>query len=321
MRVTKGPQLFILSVVLVTAQALTVNTGSKKVMVAKGSNATLPCEFQTSAATSSADFTEWKKTSQQEDIVTKYFDGFMHYGTGYENRLQFPGTVATDVSIILLGVTMADNGTYSCAVQIRNDLPQKSAEIDLLVLVAPSKPECKVIGTPEYGQTINLTCNSHEGSPKPEYTWRSFSVLNQPRPLVSATGQQITLKNISADTSGFYICTSTNSVGQEICNMTVSIIPPSMNIALYAGVIGGVVAAIIVIGVLAYCCCCRNSTDKDYEMTEQRDGYEPGQKEPVRIRGPDEEELEDDEEEDRRTGRPPMPPTNKPRIEISYPEA
>lgn len=43
--------------------------------------------------------------------------------------------------------------------------------------------------------------------------------------LCFTTGQQITLKNISADTSGFYICTSTNIVGTEFCNMTVSVMP------------------------------------------------------------------------------------------------
>ncbi|XP_034647607.1 cell surface A33 antigen [Trachemys scripta elegans] len=318
MRATKGSQLLMLSVVLVTAQALTVNTRVKEVKVAQGTNATLPCEFQTTAATSSADFVTWSKTSPEEDVVTRYFDGLERYGQGYKDRLQFPSTPGTDVSITLRGVTMADNGTYRCTVQLREDFPTASANIDLLVLVAPSKPECKVIGTPEYGQTINLTCNSQQGSPKPEYTWQSFSVLNQPRPLVSASGQQITLKNVSADTSGFYICTATNSVGQEFCNMTVSIVPPSMNIALYAGVIGGVVAAIIVIGILAYCCCCRGSKDKDYEMTEPGDG----EKEPVRIRGPAEEEIEDDEEGEYRTsGRPQMPPTNKPRLEISYAEA
>ncbi|XP_006124288.1 cell surface A33 antigen [Pelodiscus sinensis] len=292
MKAEKECQLFILSVVLVTAQALTVNTRVKEVKIAVGNNATLPCEFQTTADPGDrANFVSWKKLHPQVDIVTKYFDGYVHYSKSYEGRLQFPSTVITDVSITLQKVTMMDNGTYMCTVQIRTDLPDVSAEIDLLVLVAPSKPECKVIGTPEYGQTINLSCNSHEGSPKPEYTWQSFSVLNQPRALVSATGQQITLKNVSADTSGFYICTATNTVGQEFCNMTVSIIPPSMNIALYAGVIGGAVAAIIVIGILGYCCCCRGSDDKEYEMTEQ------GEKEPVKIRGPDEEEFEKEEED------------------------
>lgn len=30
-----------------------------------------------------------------------------------------------------------------------------------------------------------------------------------------------------------------------------------MNVALYAGIAGGALAALILIGVLAYCCCCR----------------------------------------------------------------
>ncbi|NXJ03890.1 GPA33 protein, partial [Odontophorus gujanensis] len=179
------------------------------------------------------------------------------YGKDYENRIQFTGDVNSgDLSITIKEVTMEDNGTYICSVRLRNDPPRQSALMSLFVLIAPSKPECKIMGTAEYGQTINLTCISHEGSPKPTYTWQSFNVQNEPR-------QQITLKNVSADTSGFYICTSTNSVGKEFCNMTVSIVPPSMNIALYAGIAGGVLAAIIVIGILAYFCCCRG--DKDYE--------------------------------------------------------
>lgn len=40
-----------------------------------------------------------------------------------------------------------------------------------------------------------------------------------------------------------------------------------MNIALYAGIIGGAVAAIIVIGIIVYFCFCREEKNKDYEMT------------------------------------------------------
>ncbi|KFQ35774.1 Cell surface A33 antigen, partial [Mesitornis unicolor] len=186
------------------------------------------------------------------------------YGKGYENRIQINGDVNSgDASITINAVTMEDNGTYACSVHLRNDLPRHTAFLSLFVLVAPSKPECQILGTPEYGQTINLTCNSHEGSPKPTYSWQSFNVQNEPRVLQTTEGELITLKNVSADTSGFYICTAVNIVGKASCNMTVSIVPPSMNIALYAGIIGGVVAAVIVIGVLAYCCCCRAEKNKD----------------------------------------------------------
>lgn len=38
----------------------------------------------------------------------------------------------------------------------------------------------------------------------------------------------------------------------------------SMNVALYAGIAGGVLVVLILIGVLVYCCCCREeSEDKD----------------------------------------------------------
>lgn len=49
--------------------------------------------------------------------------------------------------------------------------------------VEPSIPECKIIGNPEYGQNINLTCNSVEGFPEPKYNWQSYDIQNQNRPL------------------------------------------------------------------------------------------------------------------------------------------
>uniref|UniRef100_A0A672U1T1 Glycoprotein A33 n=1 Tax=Strigops habroptila TaxID=2489341 RepID=A0A672U1T1_STRHB len=288
---------FILFPVLVTAHALTVEAPVKETQVARGNNVTLRCQFKTDASVDSGDIVVWKKLSsvvnQTEDAVTRYFDGLVQYGKDYENRLQFSGDVNTgDISVTISAVTMADNGTYACSVRLRNDPPRQTATLSLFVLVAPSKPECKILGTAEYGQTINLTCNSEEGSPKPSYTWQSFDVQNVPLdwPL---SGQVITLTNISADTSGFYICTSTNIAGKEFCNMTVSVMPPSMNIALYAGIIGGAVAAIIVISILVYCCCCRTQKEKDYEMTEQEDRSEQSKETPAtNVRAEDDAEDE-----------------------------
>lgn len=48
--------------------------------------------------------------------------------------------------------------------------------------VAPSTPICKIQGKAEYGQNINLTCVSEEGSPPPTYTWDNRDVRNVPRP-------------------------------------------------------------------------------------------------------------------------------------------
>ncbi|PKK32648.1 cell surface A33 antigen [Columba livia] len=286
--------LCVFSAILATAHALTVEAPAKEIQVARGNNVTLGCNFKTDAAVDSADIVVWSKISTAVDVVTRYFDGLVQYGNGYENRIQFSGDLNKgDISITINAVTMEDNGTYICSVRLRQDPPRQAATTALLVLVAPSKPECKILGTAEYGQTINLTCISHEGSPKPKYTWQSFNVQNEPRVLQTTQGEQITLKNISADTSGFYICTSTNTVGKEFCNMTVTVLPPSMNIALYAGIIGGVVAAIIVVGIIVYFCCCREEKNKDYEMTEREDRNEPSTEQPTRNqRAEDEVENE-----------------------------
>lgn len=37
----------------------------------------------------------------------------------------------------------------------------------------------------------------------------------------------------------------------------------SMNVALYAGIAGGALAALILVGVLVYCCCCREKSAKE----------------------------------------------------------
>ncbi|XP_019381254.1 PREDICTED: cell surface A33 antigen isoform X1 [Gavialis gangeticus] len=270
----KRPELFIFSLALATAHGSTVTAPDKEVKVARGNNVTLRCEFRTAGTAESGDFVYWRKIQTTHEAITRYFDGFIRHGASYKDRIYFSGNPDTgDLSITLTEVTMDDNGTYVCGAHLRMETVEP-AHVALLVLVAPSIPDCAIHGTPEYGQTVNLTCNSREGSPKPVYTWKSFNMQNQPQPLQATEGQQITLKNVSAETSGFYICTSTNSIGHQFCNITVNIMPPSMNFALYAGVIGGVVAAIIVIGILGYCCCCRTTKDKDYEMTEREDRTE-----------------------------------------------
>nr|KAF6396747.1 glycoprotein A33 [Rousettus aegyptiacus] len=181
------------------------------------------------------------------------------YGNLYKNRVNISsGSGQSDASITIGQLTMADNGTYECSVSLMADLDGTSkSRVRLLVLVPPAKPDCGIEGETVIGNNIQLTCQSKEGSPAPQYSWKSYSLQNQERAGSPVTGQSWTLKNISADTSGFYICTSSNEVGAESCNITVAVRPPSMNVALYAGIAGGALVALILIGVLAYCCCCR----------------------------------------------------------------
>ncbi|XP_069890153.1 cell surface A33 antigen isoform X2 [Dipodomys merriami] len=164
---------------------------------------------------------------------------------------------------------MDDNGTYECSVSLMSDLEGISrARVSLLVLVPPSLPDCNIKGETVIGNDIELTCQSAEGSPAPQYSWKSYDTQNQERPLVPpVSGQTLLLKNLTTAMSGYYTCTSSNEVGMESCEITVAVRPPSMNVALYAGIAGGVVAALIIIGIIIYCCCFREKEGK----TEAKD--------------------------------------------------
>ncbi|KAM4797011.1 cell surface A33 antigen [Rhinophrynus dorsalis] len=320
---------YVLCAVLMTASAINVQTPQKVVEAARGKSAKLPCNYQTTADRSGGSVA-WKTFPAQDEVTTYYFGFDPSNGTAYQGRVSFSGNVKdNDASIVIDQLTMQDNGTYQCEVTIRQDRAGTPiAKMDLIVLVAPSKPDCGIVGTAEYGQVIKLTCNSREGSPAPDYTWKSYTPQDVERqlPLTSVIeGGELTLKNISMDTSGFFICTSSNKIGKESCNLTLAVMPPSMNIGFYAGIIGGSVAGIIVIGIIAYCCCCRDKEDKDdYEMAEREEEDPedvPQQKiyqKPQKQQRYEEEEDDDDDYQDRSSSRagPPLPPGNKPRLVI-----
>ncbi|XP_026519841.1 cell surface A33 antigen isoform X1 [Notechis scutatus] len=304
MKANSGGPLLMISAVVAAVHAITVSGPSKAVQAIRGENTTLPCNFESTSA-ETKDFVSWRGKSlgsgYMGEFSRKMFDGTEQFIPTYEGRLRFSNNFENgDAGITLDQVTMQDNGTYECLVEIRNVFPSKSVDVELLVLVRPSDPMCKIIGKQVYGQNINLTCNSDEGSPEPKYTWQSYDIQNKSRPLQGiAVGGMLMLKNVSINTTGYYICLSKNTVGENKCNLTVAIQPPSMNIALYAGIIGGILAAVIIISVLVYCCCCRKSKNKDYEATETENTFQP-KHENVQIRGPSTEEIEDEDKDERR---------------------
>uniref|UniRef100_A0A3Q3JSH9 Ig-like domain-containing protein n=1 Tax=Monopterus albus TaxID=43700 RepID=A0A3Q3JSH9_MONAL len=124
----------------------------------------------------------------------------------------------------LNSISLADNRVFDCHVQFYWLFKDRT----LCFLVPPSPPMCKIQGTAEYGENINLTCVSQEGSPPPTYKWDSRDVQNNPRvpdPKTTDKDGILSLYNISKDASGFYICTSSNKMGRANCNITLSVMP------------------------------------------------------------------------------------------------
>ncbi|KAM6943495.1 cell surface A33 antigen-like [Xenentodon cancila] len=250
--------------------------------VARGETITLPCTFKTFQTNPKSITIIWstqavQANAEETDILTNYYlINTTDIDTNYEGRVSIDVDIKTGkADLKLSSVTLEDNKNFKCQVQIPSDNKGRPQYVTrLVVLVAPSPPICKIQGKAEYGQNINLTCVSEEGSPPPTYKWDPRDVKNMPRVPDRRTTDKdgiLSLYNISKDTSGFYICTSTNKIRSASCNLTLSVMPPSMNIGSTAGIIGGVVAALILLIIIIYCCCCKKKKQNEEYVMGVRD--------------------------------------------------
>uniref|UniRef100_A0A3B3W392 Cell surface A33 antigen-like n=1 Tax=Poecilia latipinna TaxID=48699 RepID=A0A3B3W392_9TELE len=235
---------------------------------ARGDNITLPCTFQSALS----------NPILANVIITHYHpNGVTDIKPEYEGRVSVDANVnggTGKADLKLSSITTADNKKYECQVQNPKDNVGKDADTTTLtVLVAPSKPICKIEGTASYGQNVSLTCVSEEGSPPPTYKWNRYDVQNNSGAFPPKTTEStLFLYNLTKETSGFYICTSANKIRSASCNLTVTVLPPSMmSIGSIAAIIGAGVAALILL-IVIYCCCCRKKDDdkENYAMAPDR---------------------------------------------------
>ncbi|XP_034732702.1 cell surface A33 antigen-like isoform X2 [Etheostoma cragini] len=287
--------LTMLLLVLSGVGAVVVSIPQPLYEVARGKSVTLPCNIKPQGIPKQIIVT-WSTVAltpgtQEDDVLTYYStDKTTDFGSLYEGRANVEvDATTTNANLVLSSTTLDDNKNFQCHALIQGDIKgTPMASTRLVVLVAPSTPTCMTQGKAEYGQNINLTCVSQEGSPPPSYTWKTQDVMNNPRafpPKTTDQGGIMSLYNISKETSGFFICTSTNKIGSASCNLTLAVMPPSMNIASTAGIIGGVIAALIVLIIVIYCCCCRKKEkDEEYDMGVREEEEEEREtvKEPLR---------------------------------------
>ncbi|XP_056135120.1 cell surface A33 antigen-like [Lampris incognitus] len=287
--------LSLMCLVFSKAMALDVNIEKDVYEVARGNNITLPCTFKPKDEKPGLVIVTWTaegaKPGTPESLV------LTHYSTKrttdiapkYEGRASLDQDIAKGkANLILYSITLEDNKVFECRVQIPGDDTGKLVDTTrLVVMVAPSSPICMIQGDEEYGQNINLTCVSEEGSPPPTYKWESRDVRNMPRvafadPRTTDKDGILSLYNISRETSGYYTCTSRNKIRSVTCSITLKVMPPSMNIGFTAGIIGGAVAALVILVIIIYCCCCRKKNDnkEEYTMGVREPGAFPD-KEPV----------------------------------------
>ncbi|KAA8578275.1 hypothetical protein FQN60_000079 [Etheostoma spectabile] len=222
--------LLLLVTVLSGVGAVVVTIPQAVYEVARGKSVTLPCNIKPQGTPKQIIVT-WSTVAltpdaQEDDVLTYYSnDRTTDFGSLYEGRASLDvDATTTNANLVLSSTTLDDNKKFQCQALIQGDLKgTPTAYTRLVVLVAPSTPTCMTQGKAEYGQNINLTCVSQEGSPPPVYTWKSQDVKNNPRafpPRTTDQGGILSLFNISKETSGFFICTSTTQIGSASCNLT-----------------------------------------------------------------------------------------------------
>ncbi|XP_017294201.1 cell surface A33 antigen isoform X1 [Kryptolebias marmoratus] len=295
--------LVLLSALWSGVAAMNVKIPEKVYEFARDDNITLPCTFTSSVTNPSLVIITWTALAQVEgaldDVVLSHYQppGKTDATPDYKGRASINLDMKTGrADLKLNSITLKDNREFECAVQIPGDATGQTADkTRLVVLVAPSPPKCNIQGTAEYFKNINLTCVSEEGSPPPSYKWQGYDTNNQPRapdPKTTDKGGILSLFNITKETSGYYICTSSNKIRSATCNITVKVMPPSMmSVGSTAGIIVGVVAFLILLGIIIYCCCCRKKQDnEEYAMGVQGEEYRD--KEPIDGERQDKERSE-----------------------------
>uniref|UniRef100_A0A4W6FGT2 Ig-like domain-containing protein n=1 Tax=Lates calcarifer TaxID=8187 RepID=A0A4W6FGT2_LATCA len=253
---------------LILTGSLQVSIPQPEYKVARGNDITLTCSFVPAQPHITTLILKWEAFSDIDAVATYFTNAPTDIAPAYEGRASLEVDLTNHVSTLQLKkVTMQDNRSFQCSVIIPgDDEGTTAATTSLLVLVAPSAPICRIQGKAEYWHDISLTCMSEEGSPKPTYDWKSYSVQNVPRQLPPKATDSILLKSLFPITQsqGFYICTSKNPIASASCNLTLAVMPGGMNEASFAGIIGGVVAGLLLLGILIFCCYRRNSKKGTY---------------------------------------------------------
>nr|ACN91268.1 endothelial cell-specific adhesion molecule [Danio rerio]CAP71896.1 unnamed protein product [Danio rerio] len=236
------------------------------------------------ASYSSTDFQKntvvwnYMQSATSTEMIISFVNGDFSHGTS-----QFAGRVGffhnmpnTNLSLYINNTKVSDSGRYVCQVMIPG-ASGLTGTLNLNVKVPPSIPVCKVKEKPVLKANITLSCNSNEGKPAPKYKWIKTSPTSEVffSPALNETAGTLKLNNLSSNMSGKYVCTSTNSAGEETCYINLEVIT-STNAGMIAGVtFGCIVALILIVIFLIFMWTRRKDTEEDLANDIKEDAQAP----------------------------------------------
>ncbi|XP_054497691.2 V-set and immunoglobulin domain-containing protein 1 [Agelaius phoeniceus] len=275
----------ILAILAGHTRGVVVTVPEKTVNVTAGGNATLVCTY-TSSGTLGNFFIQWSFYSAKESqlhthspchgilsmdeksvslcqktvYVTDargrcswrykiyYYSGGQSYSYGaFKNRIT-ASTSPGNASITITNMQPSDTGSYTCEVfSPQGDAGQSQKSVIVNVLVKPSKPFCKVEGTPEKGHLIYLLCNCEQGLPRPTYRWYKVdeNTLKPVTEQLDPNSGILYIGNLTTFETGYYRCIASNLLGNSTCELDLTAKHSDGGIVAGA-LIGAILAAAII---------------------------------------------------------------------------
>ncbi|XP_045694640.1 junctional adhesion molecule A [Phyllostomus hastatus] len=244
-------QLLLLASVILCSLARgrgAVYTSESEVQVPENKPAKLSCSY----SGFSAPRVEWKFAQGDITSLVCYNNKIT---APYEDRVTFSNT-----GITFHSVTRKDTGTYTCMVSDEGGTAYGEVNVQLTVLVPPSKPTVNIPSSATIGSRAVLTCSETDGSPPSQYLWyrdgvqmpsepkssRAFS--NSSYSLNPKTGELV-FDPVSASDSGEYSCEARNGVGVPMTSDAVRMEAVELNVG---GIVAAVLVTLILLGILVF---------------------------------------------------------------------
>ncbi|XP_075042118.1 V-set and immunoglobulin domain-containing protein 1 [Mixophyes fleayi] len=208
--------------------------------VTAGQSATLYCTYTLSESNTKNLLIQWKFLQpHSHDPVPVYFlqNGQSYTEGRFKNRVTASNATG-NATITISNMQPQDTGFYICEVSNLPD-PSGQAQLQLIVQVAPSTPNCNIEGNIASEHVFKLSCKSNEGNPRPVYTWsRILNGVSKPLNLEQGNGL-VTIGNMTKFEDGYYQCTASNFLGNATCQV-------DLHTGGEAGIIvGGIIGAVL----------------------------------------------------------------------------
>lgn len=169
----------------------------------------------------------WNFVANNTQLIISYTPDSISFGSPqFGERVGFTATMpSTNLSLYINNTQESDSGRYLCQVIIPGAMGL-TGELSLNVNVPPAVPECSLSGKPVLKGNVTLSCKSKSGKPIPMYKWKKTSPPSEVffSPMLNEKTGTLKLSNLSSSMSGKYVCTASNTAGNDSCYINLEVI-------------------------------------------------------------------------------------------------